>query len=290
MAASNKGIRWSVAPVFVLFILSFVNGAARAEPVAIVSDIAGGGIAIQGGSAKGRITITTLIEAGTRLELAGTARLVVIYFNSGDEYTMSGPGLIEFRVKAPVAVSGTAPVRRANPLGTVRLKPQGVAAMAFVMRKAPVPVGIKLLNLERTRTLEFSPEFRWQGVGPGLRYQFELKDETGKALFEVQVDGVALKLPPTVELREDTRYTWTVSTRLGDKRHYQRSGEFSIAPAELRAHAETLRPSSAASVSERVAYAVWLEQTELRDEARGYWRALAAERPEDAQLKELAAG
>jgi hypothetical protein len=42
-------------------------------------------------------------------------------------------------------------------------------------------------------------------------------------------------------------------------------------------------------VSERVAYAAWLEQMELKDEARRYWRALSAERPDDARLKALAA-
>jgi hypothetical protein len=42
-------------------------------------------------------------------------------------------------------------------------------------------------------------------------------------------------------------------------------------------------------VSQRVAYAAWLEQMELRDEARRYWKALSAERPEDAKLKALAA-
>lgn len=58
---------------------------------------------------------------------------------------------------------------------------------------------------------------------------------------------------------------------------------------ELRAHIEALRPAAGAPVSERVAFAAWLEQMQLKDEARGYWRALAAERPDSAELKALAA-
>jgi hypothetical protein len=50
-----------------------------------------------------------------------------------------------------------------------------------------------------------------------------------------------------------------------------------------------MRPASAAPVSERVVFAAWLEQAELKDEARKIWRALVSERPEDARLKELAA-
>ena len=46
----------------------------------------------------------------------------------------------------------------------------------------------------------------------------------------------------------------------------------------------------AASVllSTRVAYAAWLEQMELKDEAHKYWQAALSERPEDARLKALA--
>jgi hypothetical protein len=34
---------------------------------------------------------------------------------------------------------------------------------------------------------------------------------------------------------------------------------------------------------------VWLDNVDLKDEARKYWKALAAERPDDARLRELAA-
>ena len=50
-----------------------------------------------------------------------------------------------------------------------------------------------------------------------------------------------------------------------------------------------MRPAVTAPLSTRVAYAAWLDQMELKDEARKYWRMLSAERPEDARLKALAA-
>jgi hypothetical protein len=58
--------------------------------------------------------------------------------------------------------------------------------------------------------------------------------------------------------------------------------------AELRAQAEALRPAAGAPFSERVAYAAWLEQQQLGDEARAWWKKLAAERPDSAQLRALA--
>jgi hypothetical protein len=59
------------------------------------------------------------------------------------------------------------------------------------------------------------------------------------------------------------------------------------APPGLRAQVEAARPAPDAPVSERVAFAAWLEQQQLHDEARAYWKALAAERPGSEKLKSL---
>ena len=58
---------------------------------------------------------------------------------------------------------------------------------------------------------------------------------------------------------------------------------------ELRARIEAARPAPNAPVAERVAFATWLEQLQLQEEARAYWKALAAERPDSQELKALAA-
>jgi len=57
--------------------------------------------------------------------------------------------------------------------------------------------------------------------------------------------------------------------------------------AEQRARIEAARPAADAPFSKRVAFAAWLEQLGLRDEARAYWKALAQERPDSQQLKKL---
>jgi hypothetical protein len=291
MTNSTRGTHW-LAAAFVAVALYFSGWAVHAETAAMATDVVGG-VTVSGSAGKSKIAILGEIEAGTRLQLVDAARLVVIYLKSGDEYAMSGPGLIEFRANEPVAISGAAPAKRGNPLGksgaAVRIKPIGVAQGAMVMRSARPAARIKLLGPIGPRILERVPEFRWQAVEPGLRYQFELEDETGRVLFEVQVEGVAFKLPASIDLKEDAGYTWAVSVRLTDGRRYMNSGNFTIAPADVRARVEAMRPASAAPVSERVVFAAWLEQAELKDEARKIWRALVSERPEDARLKELAA-
>ena len=57
--------------------------------------------------------------------------------------------------------------------------------------------------------------------------------------------------------------------------------------AEQRARIEAARPAPDAPFSKRVAFAAWLEQLGLKDEARVYWKALAQERPDSEPLKKL---
>lgn len=260
----------------------------RAESIAMVTDLSGKA-AIRGKSA----TILTEIEADARVQLDAGARLVAIYLKSGDEYSFAGPAQIQFRASEPQILSGAKPQKRANPLAKggkdIAFKPVGVTQAGFVMRGGRTNARIKLLNLSGTKILDRSPEFRWQDVEPGAQYRFELTDDTGKSLYGATVEGSPLKLPVSLQLREGVNYTWEISARLPGGQRYVNVGDFSIAPAELRASAEALRPEPNAAVSSRVAFAAWLEQMELRDEARKYWKTLAAERPEDVRLKGLAA-
>jgi len=274
---------WLTAAIAVLWLSA---GAARAQNVAIVTDVSG---KVAG---QAPVTILSEIAADARLKLEPGSRLVVVYVKSGDEYTLGGPAQVQFRASGPEVAGGAKPQRKANPLGKdsgVTIRPLNVAQGAFVMRSGRPTARIKLLNLAGTKTLEAAPEFRWQEIEPGVKYRFELTDETGKSLHEGEVGGAAFKLPAGVQLREGVTYTWELSARLGDGRRYVSAGDFSLADAGVRSQARSLRPAAGAPVSQRVAYAAWLEQMELRDEARRYWKALSAERPEDVKLKTLAA-
>jgi len=259
---------------------------ASAQSVAMVTDISG---RVTG---QGPVTIMLEIAAESRMKVESGGKLVVIYLKSGDEYTFAGPAQIRFRAAEPQIVSGAQPQKRSSPLGkgnNVTIKPVTVTQAAFVMRSSRPTARIKLLTLSGTKTLHASPEFRWQEIEPGVKYRLELTDDTGRSLHEAEVQRLSFKLPDSVQLREGIGYTWEVSARTPDGRRYVSAGDFSIAAADVRAQAQLLRPASSATVSERVAYAAWLVQAQLQDEARKYWRALAAERPEDERLKALAA-
>jgi hypothetical protein len=269
------------------FDIAAVRGAARCGArLAMVTDVSGRVTGL------GTVGILSEIPADARVQIEPGAQLVVIYLQSGDEYTFTGPSQIEFHASAPQVLSGGQPQKRSSPLAKgdkVTIRPMAVSQAAYVMRGGRPSARIKLLTLSGTRTLDAAPEFRWQEIEAGLKYRFELTDDTGRSLYEAEVERSPLKLPESMQLREGVAYTWEVSARTPDGRRYVSAGDFSIADGEVRAQARALRPAPSASVSERVAYAAWLEQADLHDEARKYWRALAQERPDDAKLKVLAA-
>jgi len=279
----NTGRVWFAAMATLCVLAA---GSVRAQNVAIVTDLSG---KVAG---QGPVTILSEIPADARLKMETGSRMVVVYVKSGDEYTLTGPAQVQFRATQPEVTGGAKPQKKANPLGTgsgVTIRPLSVAQGAFVMRSGRPTARIKLLTLSGTKTLDASPEFRWQEMEAGTKYRFELTDDTGKSLYEGEIAGSAFRLPAAVELREGVAYTWELSARLADGRRYVSAGDFSIADTGVRRQAQSLRPAAGAPVSQRVAYSAWLEQVELRDEARKYWKALAAERPDDAKLKQLAA-
>ncbi|MDB5864852.1 MAG: hypothetical protein JWO70_2658 [Betaproteobacteria bacterium] len=270
-----------------------ISGAANSAPVAMVSDLQGKGTLVTG-TARTPLAMLAELEPNAEVELDTGARMVALYLDGSGEYLITGPALVAIRPQQPQSLKGAAAQKRSVLGGKagsdVRLKPAGAVQGALVMRAAGPKGRIRLLHPSGTRTVDASPEFRWQFEATGLSYRFELLDETGRLLHEAEINGTAVTLPPTVKLADDAAYTWVVSTRLPDGRKYSSTSDFSIAPAGVRQQVASLRPAGTAPVSDKVAYAAWLEQLELKDEARKMWRALAAERPDDARLESLARG
>ena len=272
-----------------LFVLTAIGAAqavdAHAEDVALITDLQGKSTFAASG---GELSILARIADQSQIELAPASRMVALWLSSGEEYSFVGPAAIRIAASGPQMLSGAQPTRRPSALKNgVRFDPSRVAQTVFIMRGAKNP-RIRLLTLAGTRTLDPAPEFRWRPIPGVLQYRFELADTTGRALLEVDVTGEGYRLPAAVKLEEGANYTWELSTRLPDGRKYAAAGDFSIVPAALRERVESVRPSAGASLAERVAFAVWLEEQELRDEARKYWKDAATERPGEGTLRQLA--
>ena len=284
----GEAISFLMTAIAVLLAFALPAVPAWAQTVAMITDLRGRVAAEDDKTLS--LSILAEIESGTRLRLESGARLVTLYVKSGDEYAFAGPSQVEFQANGPRVLSGAMPQKRASPLGSkVSIKPGGVRQAAFVMRSGRTSGQIRLLSLSGTRTLETHPEFRWQPIEGAESYRFELIDGSGRVVAEHELTGVSYRLPSTVSVDAGVPYTWQVSARLTDGRRFAGTGDFSVVPAALRRETEDLRPASNAPLSDRVAFAAWLDQMELRDEARKCWKALAMERPADARLKALAA-
>lgn len=261
---------------------------AQAQSVAMVTDVQGKA-ATQPASGKPlTLAITTEIAVEATVRMDAGARLSVLYLDSGDEYQFSGPAQIRFAKTAPQVLSGAPAQKRATTqTKTAAVRVGGVTQAGLVMRGSGTG-RIQLLTLAGTRTLEKTPEFLWQAV-PGVEsYRFRLSDRMGQTLHEAQVQAAVYRLPAAVRLEQGAAYTWEVAAQFADGRPHTGIGNFSLAPPELAAAVAAARPATDAPVAERVVYALWLEQQSLRDEAQQHWRALLAERPDDAGLQAAA--
>jgi len=258
-----------------------------AEPVAMITDLQG---KVQGPAEPPAILAS--IEAGATLQVADGGALVVVYFQSGKEFTFKGPATVRFAGTAPEMVAGDKPASRDPLMGRVagagKIKPVGKIQAAVVMRGANQSARIKLENMVGTRVLDRRPVFQWQAPEQGLSYSFELTDDSGRILIETEVRGVSFALPESVALQDGRTYTWLVGTTMSDGRKYTNAGDFTVAPTDLRREVEAVRPAANAPIAEMVTYAAWLDQLQFHDEARKYWKQLAAVRSDDANLSKLA--
>ena len=272
-----------------LVVLLLFASSVAAQPViiAMVSDLEGKAILTSAGRSA-PAQILSDITAGDQVQLPSGAKLVVLYLDGGAEFTFKGPSQIEFKPDKPEVMNGAPPAVRVPAQGSgVRLKPVGLGQGALVLRSPMGSSRIKMLSANGTRLLETQPEFRWLEPEPGLRYHVEITDDSGRSLYDGQVGTSSFVLPAGLQLKDGMSYMWEVSSRLPDGRKYSSVGVFRVATAGLRAQAAAMLASSMPDVSSRVALAVWLEQVELRDEARKQWAQLLVDRPEEPRIKAL---
>jgi hypothetical protein len=288
MRAANCVGLWRATAPLILALFFSLPVAAQSIVIAMVTDLDGKVALMMDGKSE-QAQILSDIAVGSKVQLESGTKFVVLYLEGGAEFTFTGPAQIEFKAEKPEVVSGSAPtIRNPSLIGGVRLKPVGLGQGALVLRNATGGARIRLISANGTRVLETQPEFRWQVPEAGLKYHVEITDDSGRSLHDGQVDTNAFFLPAGLQLKDGMSYMWEVSSRLPDGRKYSSVGVFSVATSDLRAQAAAMLSETTSAVASRVAYAIWLEQMELKDEARKYWRSLLIDRPEEPLLKALA--
>ncbi len=234
------------------------------------------------GSRSLPVTLLTELGDGVVLELADAARLVLIHYWPGQEYTLQGPGQVRVGYGSIETLAGAPPKRREVPSG-VRVNPSGLVQAGMQMRGLPQPP-LRLVHPVGVRLLETPTDFRWQAQELFAEYNFSLSGDKGERLYEVRTGEARVVIPASVRLAAGGHYAWRVTGRTSQGQERTAIAGFSTAAVELAEDVRRFRPPDNAPVSELVAYALWLRQERLQGEAGRYWRLVRELRPGEPAL------
>lgn len=262
--------------------LALAWGCAFAQPVAVVTDVQGP--AALANAAGAPVAILQSLSAGDRVRLAAGARVALLYYADGAQFDARGPGEIAVETQRPQVSSGAVvQARVAAGASAMRLKPGGLVQGAVVMRN----LGLRVVAPD-PQVLSTRPDLGWTDSRTGTVYDVAVIDASGARVFEQTTQARATQVSGANALVPGRSYALQVTARIGGEVVQVARAEFRVAPEELQAQARVLAPAADAAVSDRVAYALWLEQNDLRDEARRWWAAAAQSRPEQGSLIERA--
>lgn len=254
---------------------------AWAGGIAFISDVKGG--AQLDGTAPAKLLAE--LPAGAKLRLAPGAQVSVMYIATGREYVLKGPGDYELREKEVAAAQGAAPQARPTEWrasNQVLAQVSQTSAASVRMRSvakardaqpAAFPAEGSIATLQ--------PTFRWSGAAATGQF-FLVADGHEAPVHSAKTTGATYRLP--AKLKPDTEYYWRVSTTDGDVA----SGRFRTLTADAVRTVEARRPAAKAGFSDRLLFALMLEEMGARQEARELFAALAQERTDLPELAALA--
>jgi len=264
-----------------LSVLLFSAAAASAEGIAFITNMKGD-VALDGNP---RPTLLAELAKGQKLTLGQDAQASVMFVASGKEYALKGPGQFVVKDAEMSASSGVAPTTRDtqwHASNRVLVQVAQTSAASVRMRSIAVPkpdTDPKLVYPTQGNIVTLQPTFRWRGAdGKGELTLFVAGQE--KPVHSAKVSGGSYRM--SAKLRADTEYTWIVSVAGNEIG----TGHFRTLTNDALAQVEKQRPSDKAEFSDRVMFALMLQDLGATQDARDSWARLAQERDD---LPELAA-
>jgi len=264
--------------------LLFAAAPAFSQTVAFVTNLRGE-VAIDGSP---RPALLAEVAKGQKISVARESALSVMYAASGKEYVLKGPG--EFLVKDTevAAANGMPPIVRTTEWRTNSKALESVAqtsAASVRMRSLALskPAAPVMLFPASGRIATLQPTLRWRAdaAPPSVEVAVYVPGEEKAVHTSVAADG-SYRLP--VALKADTEYVWTIASagqELG-------SARFRTLSADAQQKVDAHRPADRAEFSDRVLFAVMLQEMGAQQEARESWMRLAQERADLPELATLA--
>lgn len=269
-------------------LLLTATAVAQAGGIAFVTNIKG---AVKVDTAK--LVMMAELNKGQRIACVADCTVGVMYLQSGKEFVIKGPGEylvgdgdLTAKIGLPPTIRATAWRISSQAIESAQTSSASVRMRSLDSSAPPEKRTADPLNYPAsTKVTTLQPVFRWTpGVVKGP-YDFQI-DMVGadatKPVYKASAAAAVLKLPAAVKLMANTRYTWKVSA--GSKE--MGSASFQTLPAASMELVQKRKPEDKAEFSDRLLYALMLQELEVEYDSQELFKKLAKERPE---LPELAA-
>jgi hypothetical protein len=209
-----------------------------------------------------------------------------MYIATGKEYVLKGPA--DYLVKdTEIAGSIMPPVSRSTDWRTnprVLSHVAQTSAASVRMRSIAQPKAdnaVKAFPAEGA-IATLHPVFRWNEEAKPAEFTLLVVGQEKPVHVAKSVNGATYKVP--ARLRPGTEYAWT-ATAAGNEIG---AGRFRTLSTDALARVEKRRPSERAEFSDRLMFALLLQEMGATQEAREAWASLSRERSDLPELSALA--
>jgi len=260
--------------------------AQAAAGIAFVTDIKGE-VSVDG---TPRPMLMSELAKGQKVVVGKDSLLAVMFIQSGKEYLLKGPADYTIGERDIASGIGMPPVARetawrAN--NQVLVKVAQTSSASIRMRSIAPPKPEPKAKLEfptRGAVTQLQPTLRWtlpEGTAQA-DVTIAVAGKEDKPFARAKVGGTSHRFP--AKLQPDTEYAWSVAVagqEIGTAR-------FRTLPAAALQDAQKRRPAEKAEFSDRLMYALLLQEMGAVQEAQEAWAKLAQERSDLPELANLA--
>ncbi len=266
-----------------LVVLLACHGAFAAEGIAFITNIKGEA-AVDGNP---RPLLLAELSRGQKVTVGKDSTVSVMYIASGKEFVLKGPN--EYLVReseiagtagAPAAIRDTQWRTSNRVLAQAAQSSAASVRMRSVAPPKPAPAQSALLFPTEGAVASLQPTFRWRTPDPKSQGELTLLViGQEKPVHVAKATGGSYRIP--AKLRPETEYAWTVTASGSEVG----SGSFRTLSTDAVSQVEKRKPSDKAEFSDRLLFALMLQEMGATQEARESWSRLAQER---GDLPELA--
>jgi hypothetical protein len=253
-----------------------------ADGIAFITNLKGD-VAVDGNA---RPTLLAELAKGQKISVGRDSHASVMYIASGKEYVLRGPSDYVVRDTEVSGSTAMPPLTRDTAWRTsnkVLVQVAQTSAASVRMRSIALPKKdeSKLSYPAQGSIATLQPTFRWRPDDAKAQGEFVLLvDGQDKPVHVAKAVGASYRVP--AKLLPEKDYSWSVTVAGNEVG----AGRFRTLSSEALARVEQRRPSDRSDFSDRLLFALMLQEMGASQDAREWWSRLAQER---ADLPELAA-